>query len=65
MNVGKNIAKLTHQNSCLFICDIQEKFRHQIFGFPHLIKVTKRLMNAAHLLDLPIYVTEQYPKGQF
>ena len=44
--------------------DIQEKFRSSIFCFPQIIEVSKRMIQAAKLLDVPIIITEQYPKGK-
>ena len=64
MNAVRSIGRLAQNNSCLFVCDIQEKFRNQIFGFSQIVEVSKRLINAAEILEIPIIVTEQYPKGR-
>ncbi|EPB69198.1 isochorismatase family protein [Ancylostoma ceylanicum] len=31
--------------------------------FPEIVKTSKRMVDAAKILDIPIFVTEQYPKG--
>ena len=56
-----NTLELTR--SAFLIIDMQEAFRARIADFSETaarIRVTAR---AANLLNLPIFVTEQYPKG--
>ncbi|ETN76967.1 isochorismatase family protein [Necator americanus] len=31
--------------------------------FPEIVKTSKRMVDAAKILEMPIFVTEQYPKG--
>ncbi|KAL6730105.1 hypothetical protein Aduo_001101 [Ancylostoma duodenale] len=57
------ISRLTPKNSVLFVCDLQEKFSKTIQFFPEIVKTSKRMVDAAKILDIPIFVTEQYPKG--
>lgn len=47
----------------IFICDIQEKFRRAIFGFDELVSTSRRVLEAARILDLPVYVTTQNKRG--
>lgn len=56
-------GKIVLKNSALFICDIQEKFRKTVQYFPQIINVAGRLLAGANVLDMPVIVTEQYPKG--
>ena len=58
--VGLTVAK----ESAVFICDMQEKFADKIRHFPAIVEVASRLVNASKILDLPVIVTEQYPKGK-
>ena len=58
------IGKLVVKNSALFLCDMQEKFRPTISYYPQVIEVARRMLEAAKILDMPVVVTEQYPKGQ-
>ncbi|KAG5456151.1 MAG: isochorismatase domain-containing protein 1-like protein, partial [Olpidium bornovanus] len=68
-------------NTVLFVCDIQERFRSSIYGFPGVILTTNnmgssprltrgsppllgRQIKGARLLDIPVVVTEQNPKGK-
>nr|XP_054756807.1 isochorismatase domain-containing protein 2-like [Lytechinus pictus] len=60
---GRNLGKLVLRNSSLFLCDMQEKFRPTIKFFPEIVEVSSRLFRAARILDIPVIVTEQYPKG--
>ncbi len=54
---------LTSDSTAFFLCDIQEKFRPAIDHLDHVIEVSARLLNASKILNIPLVVTEQYPKG--
>ena len=47
----------------LLVCDIQEVFRDIIHGMPSLIKTSEFLVASTTALNVPIVVTEQYPKA--
>ncbi|KAM4652305.1 isochorismatase domain-containing protein 2 [Discoglossus pictus] len=57
------IGKLGQSPSVLFLCDMQEKFRNNIVYFPQIVSVAARMLQAAKVLEIPVIVTEQYPKG--
>ncbi|ORZ10842.1 Isochorismatase-like protein [Absidia repens] len=57
------IAKLTPQTTALFICDIQERFKGVIWQYPSVISCAGKMLKASKHLDIPLVVTEQYPKG--
>ncbi|XP_018415083.1 PREDICTED: isochorismatase domain-containing protein 2 isoform X2 [Nanorana parkeri] len=57
------LGRLGQKSSVLFLCDMQEKFRHNIAFFPQIVSVASRLLQAGKMLDIPVIVTEQYPKG--
>ena len=61
---AKRIGKIALNRSALFLCDMQEKFRKTIQYFPEVIATSNRLLKAARILDMPVVVTEQYPKGK-
>jgi nicotinamidase-related amidase len=60
---------LRHQNTlelksaALVIIDMQEAFRASISDFAAIAAHTALVAHAAQLLELPVIVTEQYPKG--
>lgn len=56
-------GRLLDSDTALFICDVQERFRSVIHGFPAVADTTRRLSQAAAELKLPTVVTEQYPKA--
>jgi nicotinamidase-related amidase len=56
-----NILELSQ--SALLIIDMQEAFRYNINNFDECAERTAIAAQAAHLLNVPILVTEQYPKG--
>ncbi|VDM98594.1 unnamed protein product [Thelazia callipaeda] len=61
--VSRPISRLASGNSVLLLCDMQEKFRPSIKFFEEIVKISKRLVVAAKLLDVKVIATEQYPKG--
>lgn len=61
--MARRIGKVLSKNTALFICDMQEKFRPTIKFYPQIINVAGRLLGSAQALDMPVIVTEQYPKG--
>jgi nicotinamidase-related amidase len=65
----KSRVHMQHQNilelsrSALLIIDMQEAFRASIKDFDKFVQRIVVATKGAHLLKLPIVVTEQYPKG--
>ncbi|KAK3605551.1 hypothetical protein CHS0354_013192 [Potamilus streckersoni] len=59
----RRLGRICPKNSVLFLCDMQEKFRKTIQYYPQIIAVSNRLLQAANTLNIPVVVTEQYPKG--
>uniref|UniRef100_A0A1I7Y862 Isochorismatase domain-containing protein 1 n=1 Tax=Steinernema glaseri TaxID=37863 RepID=A0A1I7Y862_9BILA len=57
------IKRVSPKTTGLLICDLQEKFRQNICYFPEIVQVSKRLLDAAKVLDMKVVATEQYPKG--
>jgi len=57
----KNTLELTR--SALAIIDMQEAFRDSIANFTETAERIAIMAQGAKLLNLPILVTEQYPKG--
>ena len=54
---------LSAEKSALLIVDVQEKFRNHIINFEPLVKNIIRLIESCQILNIPIFITEQYPKG--
>ena len=50
-------------NSCLLVIDIQEKLLPVIEDHAAVLRSTVFLVEAARLLNVPVHVSEQYPKG--
>ncbi|KAJ8298621.1 hypothetical protein KUTeg_022681 [Tegillarca granosa] len=59
---ARRLGKINLKNTALFLCDMQEKFRPTIKFYPQVISVANRLLKSAEILNMPIVVTEQYPK---
>ncbi|KAJ8036583.1 Isochorismatase domain-containing protein 1 [Holothuria leucospilota] len=49
--------------TAFLLCDMQEKFRPVIKHFPDILEVADRLVKTSKILQIPLIVTEQYPKG--
>uniref|UniRef100_A0A669DDP1 Isochorismatase domain containing 2 n=1 Tax=Oreochromis niloticus TaxID=8128 RepID=A0A669DDP1_ORENI len=58
-----NIGRLSTKDAVLFLCDMQEKFRPNIFQFTNIVSNAARLLQASRILGIPPILTEQYPKG--
>lgn len=55
--------RLEATRSTLVVVDIQEKFRPLIHGMEQVLTGSSRLIRFCQLMDIPIMVTEQYPRG--
>ncbi len=53
----------TESNTLFLMIDIQEKFEHVIFAMDEVVRNTNILNKGAEILNIPLLVTEQYPKG--
>ncbi len=56
-------AKLDRERAVLVVIDVQEGFRKAVEGFDDIVKATTTMVRGAAALELPVIVTEQYPKG--
>lgn len=64
--MARNILKLgalEAQKTAFLLCDIQETFRPHIKHFGEVVKVANKMVEAAKHFNIPVYVSEQYPKG--
>ncbi len=61
--MGHVDIKLSVDNAVLVVIDLQEGFRPAVIDFDGVAANTAMLVRAANVLQLPVLVTEQYPKG--
>ncbi len=54
---------LERDRSALVVVDVQEAYRGKTQEHERMVERVCRLIHAARILDLPILLTEQYPKG--
>ena len=54
---------LTSQDAILLIIDVQESMRRYLSDISNLTRNISILVEAAKILKLPIFMTEQYPQG--
>ena len=55
--------RFTAPRTALVVVDIQEKFRDLIHGMDQVEAGSSRLIRFCQFLDIPILVTEHYPRG--
>ncbi len=56
-------ARLTAEGAALLVIDMQEKLLRAVEGRDRLLVNIVRLVKAAQILGIPVFATEQYPKG--
>ena len=54
---------LNTENTALIIVDIQQKLLNAVFNKETVEKNSKILAKAFNILEVPVFVTEQYPQG--
>ena len=59
----RNERILDRERSILLVIDLQESYRGKIHEEERLVRGVGRLLAAASVLDVPVLLTEQYPKG--
>uniref|UniRef100_UPI00358F86E9 isochorismatase domain-containing protein 2 isoform X2 n=1 Tax=Myxine glutinosa TaxID=7769 RepID=UPI00358F86E9 len=51
MMAARRLGQLVPRSSVMFLCDMQEKFRHNVAFFPQIVNVAARMLQAT-VLDL-------------
>jgi nicotinamidase-related amidase len=59
----KHTTQLTPRESALLVIDVQERLMTKIPGADALTRNIAFLIDVAHLLEIEVVATEQYPKG--
>ncbi|KIK42989.1 hypothetical protein CY34DRAFT_82600 [Suillus luteus UH-Slu-Lm8-n1] len=57
------ISKLVPEETMFFLCDVQTRFKNLIFGIDELVLTINKMLKVAKVLEIPVVVTEQNPKG--
>jgi nicotinamidase-related amidase len=57
------LEKIEPEKALLIIIDVQEKFVPVIFDFERVRNNCRKLIEGAKIFNIPIIITEQYPKG--
>ena len=63
MSEGRHKNILEADRAGLFIVDVQERFRPVMDSFDEMLAGCLRALRTFQLLERPVFVTEQYPKG--
>ena len=58
-----NQPKLDTDRAALLVVDVQEGFRPAIDAFEQIAAATATMVRGAEALGVPVFATEQYPKG--
>ncbi|XP_049649091.1 isochorismatase domain-containing protein 2 isoform X2 [Accipiter gentilis] len=56
------LGRLCPGSSMLFLCDMQERFRHSVAFFPQIVTAAARVLQGCRELGVPAVVTEQRPE---
>ena len=54
---------LDRERAALVVIDVQEAFRKAVPAFDEVARGSAVLVQGAHVLGIPVVVTEQYPRG--
>lgn len=54
---------LRRENSLMIVIDIQDRLKDAMSHGDRVVKNTKILLESSKVLDIPVLITEQYPKG--
>ena len=54
---------LRREDTAVVVVDVQEGFRKAVDDFEEVARNTGKLVEGARVLDVPVVVSEQYPKG--
>jgi len=63
LNIMQKTVRIRRNEACVVIVDLQQKLLPAIYERERLIENTQRLVSGAAILEVPLLVTEQYPKG--
>ena len=55
--------RLDRERAAVIVVDVQEAFRKAVPGFEQVARASATLVRGAEAMDVPVLVTEQYPKG--
>jgi nicotinamidase-related amidase len=56
------VGKLRPETTTMLLCDVQERFRPLMYHGETMIRTCQYLTSVAHLLQMPVVVTQQYTK---
>ena len=59
----RHLRVLDPTTAVLVVIDVQESYRQALYEYERVATAVARLVQGICVLDLPILVTEQYPKG--
>lgn len=58
---AQRLGRYNHKRTAFLLCDVQEKFKQTIHVFPSVVSVSKTLIAASRIFEIPLIVTEQKP----
>jgi len=57
------IVKVSPKNTVMLVCDLQSRLKPVIHAFDNVVNTANKMIKVAKLLNVPVVVTEQNPKG--
>lgn len=61
--MNKKNQKLAREKTALLVIDVQEKLFPHVENSCHIMQALQKIIRGFQILELPIFVTEQYPAG--
>lgn len=61
--MSRMLKALDRHKTVILVCDVQERFRHAVYGFGAMCSSINRLLRAATMLEIPVITTEQNPRA--
>lgn len=62
-HLATKTGRINPATTALYLCDMQQVFKPTIYKFPEIVETSRRLFEVAKILDMPIIVTEHYPRA--
>ncbi|KAJ2493960.1 hypothetical protein IWW37_000038 [Coemansia sp. RSA 2050] len=60
---SQSLGRLNLKSTAFLLCDVQERFRSGIHAFESVVQVAQKMSAASKILQIPLIVTEQHPRG--
>ncbi|KAF8529276.1 Isochorismatase-like protein [Hysterangium stoloniferum] len=57
------VVKVSPKNTVMLVCDLQTRLKPVVYAFDNVVATANKMLKVAKVLNVPVVVTEQNPKG--